>query len=232
MPTSFTLTNTHIPNLLPPHSRSHDIPHLSEIIHYLCLENGHYALQSDDDTTHLTRMQLGLTLEYALMQRYALDAPNRFMTTGEIRCEGIALTPDLVDILYPSIIDIKLTWSRNGNPKSLRWWKWWTQVLCYAYAVSRVFGMTIRTVEIWVCFVNGVTVAELKPGEVDSLPDLDISQHYGLTTNYPTLLQYQMGVSGEEIRGRWELIQVTSRSAGFLKWWGERHVKGELKNGN
>jgi hypothetical protein len=143
-----SLVSTGIPDLLPMRGRSHDIPHLSEIIHYLCITNGHYALQSDPD---MTRMQLGQAFEFSLLQRYTLHEPNRFIRPAEIRRDGIAMNLDAVDIRIPSIDDWKLTWmSSNEDPNGLKFWRLWTQVMCYAYPLD------IHTVKLHACHVNGV----------------------------------------------------------------------------
>jgi hypothetical protein len=207
---AISLVSTGIPDLLPMRSRSHDIPHLSEIIRYIAISNGHYALNSsnsssstsdpDIDPTVMTRMQLGQALEFSLMQRYALHSPHRFVTTGEIRCGGIALTPDVMDILIPSIDDFKLTWmSSNVDPTDLKFWKWWTQVMCYAYAVGQHFRIAIDTVKLHVCHVNG-------SGKGAS----------------PVMNEWRMDCEKGEIEGRWDLIYSTSKTRAFLDWLREQ----------
>lgn len=205
-----TLASTGIPDLLPMRSRSHDIPHLSEVIRYIAISNGHYALNDsnpDLDPTIMTRMQLGQALEFSLMQRYALHSPHRFVTTGEIRCDGLALTPDVLDILIPSIDDFKLTWmSSNVDPTDLKFWKWWTQVMCYAYAVGQHFKMPINTVKLHVCHVNGAGKGSA-----------------------PVMNEWRMDCEQEEIEGRWDLIYSTSKTKAFLEYWHKNREQREQK---
>lgn len=70
-----------IPNLLPSLHRSQDTLHVSDIIHSICLENGYYAA---GDNPPVSKMQLGLSLEYAIAARYAAQFPGAFHQVGEI----------------------------------------------------------------------------------------------------------------------------------------------------
>lgn len=218
-----TLVSTGIPDLLPMRHRTHDIPHLSEVIRYIAISNGHIKIQSPEiilsnkgiaelkslefSPEVMTRMQLGQALEFSLMQRYALHSPHRFVTTGEIRCDGLALTPDVLDILIPSIDDFKLTWmSASVDPTDLKFWKWWTQVMCYAYAVGQHFRMTINTVKLHVCHVNGVGKGSA-----------------------PVMNEWRMDCEREEIEGRWDLIYSTSKTQAFLEYWHKNREQREQR---
>lgn len=99
---SAALIASGIPNLLPSLYRSLDTLHISDIIHSICLENGYYTL---DSSPPVSKMQLGLSLEYAIAARYAAQFPGAFHQVGEITgnigastgdCDSVYGSPDLV----------------------------------------------------------------------------------------------------------------------------------------
>lgn len=143
---TITQLNRGIPDLLPMRDRSLGM-HISEVIHDLCIIQGHYK---DNPLPSMTRLQLGSTFEYALALRYEQESPNRYIQPGELSKDGLCGTPDLLDLSDWSIHEIKLTWlSSSHEPSSVKFWKYWVQLMCYCYMIETSIGI------LHVCFING-----------------------------------------------------------------------------
>lgn len=124
------VTNT-LPDLLPMRHRSPGL-HVSSIIHDLCVNHLHHYKPSTADR-NTTRMQLGCALEDSIAARFAAQYPNRYIQLGEAIIDGIPGTSDLYDLDLDEPTEIKLTWmSSRHDPLSDKFWRYWTQVGCYA----------------------------------------------------------------------------------------------------
>lgn len=145
-----TRISSSIPNLLPMRDRSPGI-HVSEIIHYLCVQAGIFKTRDDEaeaafvDTAYI---QLGCALEDTIAARFEAHYPGRYVRPGEQSADGIFLTPDLKDTETPSLDEIKLTWmSSRHDPSSEKFWRYWLQVKAYCY-VCRITTGRLHVVHI------------------------------------------------------------------------------------
>lgn len=135
-----------IPNLLPMTGRSKGI-HISSVIHDLCIQLGHYEEQ---ESIEMTRMQLGCALEHAIIHRFSLDNPHRFVQLGELEKDGYFGTPDLYDTVDECVDEIKLTWmSSRHEVDSSKLWKYFVQCKSYCHMLGVVKG------RLRVVFMNG-----------------------------------------------------------------------------
>jgi hypothetical protein len=109
--------------------------HVSALIHEICLTLGHY--KDDGGEPNMARMELGNCFEHALIQRLELDDPDRYVRIGEIECEGLYGTPDLIDVIDECDDEVKCTFmsSKNG-PGSEKFYKYETQLKAYLYMLG------------------------------------------------------------------------------------------------
>ncbi len=131
-----------IPNLLPMQNRSPGV-HVSSIIHALCVELGHYPDRGGEITPQvMTLMQLGQAFEDMLIRRMEKDDPKRYLRLGEIECDGVYLTPDLMDVIDWAVHEIKLTWksSRNLDIEGIKFKRYWWQLKAYCWAMETCIG--------------------------------------------------------------------------------------------
>lgn len=124
--------------------------HVSHVIHDLCIRLGHYEDRGKDSGPDMSRMQLGCALEHAIVHRYALDSPGRYVQPGELELDNLFGTPDLYDTEDDAIHEIKLTWSSSRNEVgSKKLWRYWRQLECYCKMIGTRVG------RLHVGFVNG-----------------------------------------------------------------------------
>lgn len=148
---SITLLSNSLPDLLPMTNRSPGL-HVSDIIRYICIERGYF-----DESTELdmTRLQLGSTLEWALIQRYILEFKGSCFQPGELIVDGIPGTPDMLwTLLLNAVHEIKYTdrscglepCNINESPSpnhvinSDKFWKDRTQLACYCKMMWSLTG--------------------------------------------------------------------------------------------
>jgi hypothetical protein len=144
--------------------RTSTYPHVSTIIHQICLDRGYYrelAEPADEqakllaDQIKLTRMQLGSAWEWAVKDRYRHHYGDRFQDIGELIYGGIALTPDLIDtgaldLPVPlRVNEIKCTWMSACEGDHDKLTPYWMQVMAYCRALDTTHSC------LRVCFVNG-----------------------------------------------------------------------------
>jgi hypothetical protein len=137
-----------MPDLLPMEGRSPGV-HVSDIIHDLCVKLGHYEDRDNNGEVNAF-MGLGSALEHAVVHRFALDEPDRYLQVGELEMDGIFGTPDLLDTKDWALTEIKLTWmSSRHEPDSEKFWRYWVQIKAYC-------AMMVTTVgRLHVCHVMG-----------------------------------------------------------------------------
>lgn len=90
-----TLLSTRFPDLLPARGRSPGV-HVSDVIRGLCLRLGYFDEHRDLSTAWA---QLGQAHEQAIINRLKRHYPRgRYVIPGERQCDGLYLTPDLLDL--------------------------------------------------------------------------------------------------------------------------------------
>lgn len=125
--------------------------HVSELIHYLCVELGHYE-DSSDKKLPMTRLQIGQAIEHALIDRMIAHAPDRYAHMGELTLDGVSGNQDIFDILEYAPNEIKCTWmsAKHGDdPKSQKLWKYWVQLKAYCRMMESGVGY------LHIVFLNG-----------------------------------------------------------------------------
>lgn len=103
---SVRLLSSGVPDLLPSRDRSPGLHH-SEVLSDYCIRMGYYPKY---DSIDMTRMQLGLSHEDALTNRYAQDNPARYTKPGELWIRDMPITLDLLDNWHYVPEEIKLSW--------------------------------------------------------------------------------------------------------------------------
>lgn len=150
------LVATGIADLLPMDRSGDPRSHVSAIIRSLCLRLGHFAGDENNPEAgrNQTRLELGSAFEdavgHALARRYVKSDPERFVLPGELSKDGLLGTPDLLDVTDWAVIEIKLTWiSSRHEPDSVKFWKYWVQLMAYCYMCETLIG------RLHVCHLNG-----------------------------------------------------------------------------
>lgn len=150
-PSPWHIASIGIPNLLPSLTRTPG-PHVSDIIHYLCIRLGHYDEREDNELSPAvqSRMQIGCAFEDIIADRLSRDSPDRYVRVGEIERDGIFGHPDLVDTRDTAVEEDKATWlSAKHGPGSSKFWKWEVQLKAYCYMLEIPLG------RLRVCYLNG-----------------------------------------------------------------------------
>lgn len=106
------LLSTDLPDLLPMTGRTLGVWHVSDIIRDLCIRLGHY---DEHSTISHTRMRLGRVVEWALIQMYQLQFPDRFVVLGELSQDGLYGTPDLYDCELERPHEFKFTFRSSAG---------------------------------------------------------------------------------------------------------------------
>jgi hypothetical protein len=140
--------------------------HASTLLSRLCVRQGHYE-KSNSPISDRHR-EVGNAVEHAIAHRASLKYPDRYMHNPEILCDGIYITPDLVDA--DSSWSIKASWmSITNDPESLKMWKYMEQLRLELYALRRVVEGTAvmrpASVEYEVC-VCDVCTGYLRADEI------------------------------------------------------------------
>lgn len=144
----------------------------------------------------MNRMQLGCALEHAISQRLMMDDPKRYTTVGELTCEGIHFTIDLLDIKDDGVCEMKLTWmSANTTPEEGgKFWKYYVQIKAYCYAWG------CDKARLHICFVNGTYSGDRSPEYKVYLIWFTRDE---LVSNWRMLLQhYEMYMESAEENGK------------------------------
>lgn len=145
----YKLIHEGLPDLLPMQGRSPGI-HVSQVIHDMCVERGHFGPKGVITPTTMTRMQLGQAFEDVITRRYMESDPGRYMIGGEARLNGISGTKDMVNVGADTLDEIKLTWmGAKQIPGSDKFWKFDTQLKTYCKLNQ------YRKGRLHVCHING-----------------------------------------------------------------------------
>lgn len=141
-----TLIRDTAPSLLP--MKRTPGQHISPLITQLQVALGHFDPQDKDNIAAV--FELGNALEHAIVERLAMDDPDRYDRPGEVKCDGLIGTPDLFDYTLNADTEIKCTWaSTKHGPGSKKFWGYECQMKCYCY----MSGWTKSVLH--VCFLNG-----------------------------------------------------------------------------
>jgi len=153
---SLHLHSSGIPNLLPMENRSPGV-HLSDLIHKVCIECGHYEEHTDDidpETGEMsedlqTLLQVGCAFETALIIRYSQQYPGLYIQPGEITLDGIHITADLMNLApdprYPDlshkITEVKCTYMSSAeDPLGPKFWRIRAQLMAQCLAWKTLVG--------------------------------------------------------------------------------------------
>jgi len=82
---------------------------------------------------------MGLAWEHILSWGWSQvfpDHPERIVHLGEFEKDGIVLTPDRVDTMWPGIIEMKATWKSAKKWPITEQWYWLSQGKAYCYALG------------------------------------------------------------------------------------------------
>lgn len=113
---TITLVSSGLPILLPQVDRTLGVVHVSSTIRDMCLRLGTlYQDEQSDTSIDQTLMRLGSTFEWALIQRYQLEYPNRYIVPPERSLDGIYGHPDLLDNKNELVKEIKFTYRSSGK---------------------------------------------------------------------------------------------------------------------
>lgn len=181
-------------DLCPTQGRTSTYPHVSTIIHQICVDRGYYSPQPEPvderakliaDQVKLTRMQLGSAWEWAIKDRYRHHYHDRFQDIGELVYDGLALTPDMIDTLDRSqficVNEIKCTWMSACDGDDDKLTPYWMQVMSYCSALGTLLSC-LRVV-----FVNGdnriVRGPIYRPWERDFSPR-ELAENWALIKSY------------------------------------------------
>ena len=122
--------------------------HISPLITQLQVQLGHFDPQDKDNIAAV--FELGNALEHAIVERLALDNPDRYFRPGELMRDNLIGTPDLFDLCDDDDTEIKLTYaSTKHGPGSKKFFGYETQMKAYCHMA----GFTKS--KLHVCFVNG-----------------------------------------------------------------------------
>ena len=155
-PADVRLVSEGMHELLPMVRTGRPEAHVSAVIRYLCISLGHFAAEDDavEGERDYTLMELGSAFEDAVVEalsnRWATANPDRFVRPGELELDGLIGTPDLLDTVLFAVVEIKLTkLSSNWGPDSIKFWKYWVQLMAYCYMLRTTKGF------LHVCHING-----------------------------------------------------------------------------
>lgn len=144
-----TLVRDGMPDLLPMQGRSPGI-HISQIIRYLCIRLGHFE-DRGEEAWNQAQLELGNAFEHAIVERYALNDPDRYVRPGELERDKLFGSPDLLDIIEETVDELKCTWmsSMKHDVEGEKFWRYWVQIKAYCYMMGWSVG------RLHVLFVNG-----------------------------------------------------------------------------
>lgn len=133
---TITLLSEGLGQLLPPTTRSPG-PHISAIIHWLCIRQGIFQRDTSAQPLQGEWAELGHCIEQAHVARLQRSDPDRYTTQHEVTRDGIHGTLDLIDTYDWSADEIKASWmSPHVDPEDDRWWRYWAQVMAYCYMID------------------------------------------------------------------------------------------------
>lgn len=82
---------------------------------------------------------VGLAWEHVLSWGWSQvfpDQPDRIIHLGEFERDGIAMTPDRMDAVWPGVVEMKATFKSAKKWPITEQWLWLQQVKCYCHALG------------------------------------------------------------------------------------------------
>jgi len=148
------LVSTGLSELIPMSRSGDPTHHVSWIVRELCIKLGHFTADGGVTPEQQTRMELGSVFEDAVVAALAAryeESDGHYLRPGEYKLDGLIGTPDLLycgDIEdwrvgeeNREVVEIKLTWmSSRHDPESLKFWRYWVQLMAYCKLVSTRYG--------------------------------------------------------------------------------------------
>lgn len=155
--------------------------HLSDVIHDIATTSGidHYKRGNG---TNL-RMEMGFLWEDVLSLALKDRLPNRL---GEIRKDGILMSPDGLNVEEWELCEYKCTW-KSSRSDPLDNWRWCTQILGYHS------GLGTNVCNLKVLYING-----------------------DYRDSGPQFFQYRLYATDPEIEENWQMIINHARSRGWI----------------
>lgn len=131
--------------------------HLTDVIHSLAVTVG-----MSEDTASAEQLRaygsVGFMWERVMEHGMAMSCVSeRYARVGEVVLDGIAGSPDLLDLCDNIIIDTKVTFKSSGQLADLQrnFWHWIVQLRGYCYMMTKVSGMEWNVAEAWVLPICG-----------------------------------------------------------------------------
>lgn len=165
--------------------------HLSEIIKDICqqLQPKRFA---DKDKPPLEWWTPGTIWEVALersaKELFLKGGVSEIVRPGEVIMDGIACSPDAIDIRQWELHEFKFTWmSSREAPEHKKFWHWMVQIRAYCYALQ------VKTAILHAFFVMG--------------------DYRG---SGPQALAWRIEFTDLELRETWEMIVNHAKSKGWI----------------
>jgi hypothetical protein len=127
-------------------------------------------------------------LRRAIVEMY-IDSATRFISPGELECDGIFGTPDWLDTDDWVIEEFKCTWRSSRRTRNIEqdFWAWFVQIKAYCHMVQTT------TARLRVFFVNG-----------------------DYRNSGPQFKQWQIEFTPEELVMNWQMLHQHAQDKGWL----------------
>lgn len=123
--------------------------HLSQIIQSLLIDLDSKRYGTERGPQFHNYIQAGFSFEWFLEYAFAQRQAN-IIRPGEIVKDGIAMSPDGIDLDGTTLLEYKFTWkSSTGCPDDAKFWAWKIQMMGYCWALG------INKARLHAFFVNG-----------------------------------------------------------------------------
>lgn len=111
--------------------------HLSDILQdlYIRLEKPKHREGESSEALWSAGLAWEEIMSWAWSQVFP-DQPDRIIHLGEFEKDGIILTPDRVDTMWPGLVEMKATWKWVSKWPISECWYWLKQAECYCYALG------------------------------------------------------------------------------------------------
>ena len=159
---------------------------------------------------NMAKVQLGSSIEWALIQRWKEEYPGEFYEIGEVECEGLFGTMDLLEVGRgggeAAVHEMKLTWlSAAHDVWSDKLMKFWWQIKAYLHMT----GLRVGVLHVW--YVNGGGEDKYMTGD----------------TEYR---EWRVRFEEEELRANWEMLKrEEGRMMREMEGEREEEEKGEVE---
>lgn len=142
------------------------------------------------------RVQLGHAFEEIVADLLERKHPGRFVRVGELECDGMYFTPDLVDMRPPrpkygsrQPNEIKLTWmSSTHTPDSAKWWLYRAQLMGQCWGLRSLTG---------VLRVGFVQSAEWRPVRFYWTKQ-ELAEHWAMLKSVKRVIEHERAVQARQ----------------------------------